>query len=869
MESSSKHVQADATVQPAGESNQADPLKFIFRKPKIKPSSINKTYLSKAQGTQPAKLSSTKVNGGTASVAKTEPSSATTTITTGNSKVRLSIKLSSSASSAASNASSRSNGTQTAWTHRVDSSTSLQSGHSGSAAAEKPKNASEPLAAADENASTPLFAAAAASSVSHRNSVSTPATTLSSTNSVQSMDSESAVRVLRNTLPPKPIDVAAASAVSSRAQSPHSANFREVSPSRLPSPTKSRRTSHVSEGKWDEIDDDDDDDWGSTIEFEDGTTVVIDAKTHKYQPVHIPPNLVSVAAQTETAVAAAAAAAAAAAETSPAARAVEAKATLFEASRTSSNSSLATEAAKTDSTTTSHSTILRLNSGAPPAPVDASTSEQPRPAAWSRPAWRRDSLNEHQQQMYHQQRPPTNQQYPPSQHSQHATHKNAPRAQEPMDKSNAAFPPSTHNEPVSRASRRSSVSTTVSQRSARSVSRNRPPAPTEQEPAIEELLEEQHKIMEEARQKAIERRKREEEELRKSRERALRKAEELSKSLAAKSSASKPAAAAPVTTQTAANDYTPASPEREDIKPPAADETQTQIATGDDASPRSAEPVPASNVPAPATPVTGDLSWRATCRPVKAKKSVPIHNTHTVEEPEQAVPNVSTTREMPANPPTSRHTKSRSIDEVILSIKDVILDNNAYKQRSTPMVPPPINTAPSISNGNVFESPGVMASTPTSRARVASTTPTVSFPILPHAPAVPTISTSVPATATSSAAMPLTSPSTTNYSRKAWLQRHRQEGNIRVFLPKVPPFHAVVDYNKNGTAIEGEILRIDEAKYSSKQQRSRPASITVSLPGTKMYHVVKCFATSTCNGVQTVREDHVRRERMNAESWRS
>ncbi|EPY53610.1 hypothetical protein SPOG_03156 [Schizosaccharomyces cryophilus OY26] len=336
----------------------------------------------------------------------------------------------------------------------------------------------------------------------------------------------------------------------------------EVSPSRLPSPTSVRRASHFSEGKWDEIDDEDDDDWGSTIEFEDGTTVVIDTKTRKYEPL---------------------------------------KPTEPEVSEPlSSHSQPASHTYTSAHTSSEDNASETLNSNLvdhPPTNIEHLSDETP--IASSDP-------------------------------TENETWDSRGRPSERLE----------YNKPTSmQQSDNLQDTTTFSENEEPTKAMDQPTSNLEQSATspptgINNLREEQQRVMKEARQKAVERRRQEEEKVAQSKERARKKAEEIR-----------------VVTESKESNIPSDIPYSKDVK----EDQVLPTLSGDQQKQDDADP----------------STWRSNTHPVP-----PAHPTTDLEKSGHLRSSIS------ADENTTRHSKSRSIDEVILSIKDVIFDNNLYKQRT-------------------------------------------------------------------------------------------------------------------------------------------------------------------------------------------
>ncbi|EPX71195.1 uncharacterized protein SOCG_01413 [Schizosaccharomyces octosporus yFS286] len=500
-------------------------------------------------------------------------------------------------------------------------------------------------------------------------------------------------------------------------KNPSASGGEEVSPSRLPSPTSVRRASHFSEGKWDEIDDEDDDDWGSTIEFEDGTTVVIDAKTRKYEPLKHP-----------------------------------------EHEEQEPSSSLSQSASHTFSTTYTNSDInaSEVSKSKPDlvdnAPMDPELLPNENSMTSSDPT-EKDSLV-----------------------SRGRTVEKMNYSKSTLEKSSDAP--------------RNTVAFSENEETTRNVEQpaleqnNSSPSV-----AVNSLREEQQRVMSEARQKAVERRRQEEEQLTQSRERARKKAEEIKLAT--------------------------------DLREPGSPLDTSNI---NDVKDNQISPT-LSNVQHKKE--DADVSsWRDSDPPIPPVQ--PISNSEKSGNFRSSIG---------SDENATRHSKSRSIDEVILSIKDVIFDNNLYKQRSYQ-------------------------------------TGTSQLPVRPHQEQLSSSRYSSAVTSPYSDRMKSSFDSNSiSHNRPhgtAKISRPRGDVVLNIRFPFTGPTRKLSTRSLKLEELKPLEEKVPVFRSSSKQplriHPSQPFRVTVSLPGEKAVQVLRRSFRNTMNPNHY---DPHRRERIDTGFWRS
>ncbi|WBW71381.1 Schizosaccharomyces specific phosphoprotein [Schizosaccharomyces osmophilus] len=493
----------------------------------------------------------------------------------------------------------------------------------------------------------------------------------------------------------------------------------EVSPTRLPSPTSVRRASHFSEGKWDEIDDEDDDDWGSTIEFEDGTTVVIDAKTRKYEPLKTPEHEKP--------------------EPEPSSSHSQSASHTFSSTYTSSDIN-ASETPKPD---------LVDN-----APTNSELLSDEIPIASSGP-------------------------------TEQASGEIRGRSIEKLDYSKSTLEKEPDAPQDTVASFESEEATKVVEQPTSDLDQSA----SSPSIAVNTLREEQQRVMSEARQKAVERRRQEDEQLAQSRERARKKAEEI---------------------RLVTESREPGSP---------LDTSNVNDVKDDQVSPT------LLNVQQKQDDVDFS-SWRDNDQPIP-----PVQPIMNLEKSGNLRSSVGSDEN------ATRHSKSRSIDEVILSIKDVIFDNNLYKQRT-------------------FQSG------------------TSQLPVRPHQEQ---LSSSRYSSAVTS---PYSDKMKSSFDSNNVLH-NRPHGTAKISRPRGDVILNIrFPYSNPTRKLSTRSLRLEELKpleekvpvfrSSSKQplriHPSQPFRVTVSLPGEKAVQVLRRSFRNTMNPNHY---DPHRRERIDTGFWRS
>ncbi|CAA22345.1 Schizosaccharomyces specific phosphoprotein [Schizosaccharomyces pombe] len=851
----------DPIIKSADESKEspAETLSSIFKRPKIKSSSLNKAYLGKAgsvngaSNTSTNQISSLKVDvssppstapGSAGSTPKTTPvslnagvppSNTGANITTNSNnnaqtissssqsvghidnpsglgthgKVRLSIKLSTGGSGGSSVTGKRT-APGNPWAIRSAERLASNPTSIGTSSPESIDNNSN-----NKKSAPSLYAAAAASAARHSMSAAYASFTGtvydSNGNVIKGLDTSSSLsssshpsHEALSTIDTKNLQALAASAAPSSCRqqpvdeerqdrvSKISKHFQdsgtpvseEVSPTRLPSPTSARRASHLSEGKWDEIDDEDDDDWGSTIEFEDGTTVVIDAKTRRYEPVKRQDTLASnhvPSAPSNESVSSAA----------------PSKIPVPEEASINEHSNITDEA------------VSLPEPVYPNAPTSAVSVHNPTISDEAEPT-ERAFLKKEKPQISKEKKNPN------------VTH------EEFVEKS-TALPRHINKVEIVSDSSESFAHKNNEKRFDKEASGR-----------INDLRAEQQQIMLEARQKAIERRRNEEEELARSRERARKKAEEI------KISSSKMNSSPTITNERSSNVESSKKVEAIYTKEP---QSITNSPEGLHSNQETTEIDPSS----PRDDST-PLSWRSHSHPIPPVQVSPLF-TSDKNDPLQLNPQSDDSTSSP------KHGKSRSIDEVILSIKDVIFDNNLYKQRSYQSgvaanahlphrVPNEHGGVSRIGNSNALGQP-VSSSSSYSHSKGRDTRS----------------SSYVVSSETSSLK---SSRLILSHANSVRIQRSKGDVILNLHLPKVNPERFLPTKSLKLEEMKPLEEKVPIYRSSSKQplriHPTHPLRVTVCLPGSKTIQVAR---RSFRNSMNANRYDPQRRERIDSGLWRA